>query len=152
MEPTGGSSTRFDANLEADSTTSFLCQRPLAATSRASRDVGEGFRQQPLPNSAENWRALFLGGQTQWRKLVFWASPGLEGRGISGLCGLRAAGEHLSERTMMRVESSTSENTSMTLPYLAERMRTTHCHVPELRSTLVLFSRAIVLSSPLVGS
>jgi hypothetical protein len=33
MEPTGGSSTRFDVNLEADSTAS-----PLAANSRASRD------------------------------------------------------------------------------------------------------------------
>ena len=150
MKPTGGSSTRFDVNLEADSTTSFLGQRPLAATSRASRGVGEGFRQQPLPNSAENWRALFLGGQTQWRKLVFWASPGGKGAELRGFAARR--GEHLSERTMMRVKSSTSENTSMTLPNLAERMRTTHCHVPELRSTLVLFSRAIVLSSPLVGS
>src|SRR5258708_35095589 len=92
MEPTGGSSTRFDANLEADSTTSFLCQRPLAATSRASRDVGEGFRQQPLPNSAENWRALFLGGPTQWRKLGFWASPREKGAEIRGRCCLSGAG------------------------------------------------------------
>jgi signal transduction histidine kinase len=38
MEPTGGSSTRFDVNLEADPTTSLLGQRPLAATSGASRD------------------------------------------------------------------------------------------------------------------
>jgi signal transduction histidine kinase len=35
MEPIGGSSTRFDVNLEADSTASFLSQRPLAAISRA---------------------------------------------------------------------------------------------------------------------
>ena len=37
----------------------------------------------------------------------------------SGLCGLSAAGEHSSECTMMRVESSASENTSATLPNLA---------------------------------
>src|SRR5689334_3130665 len=37
MQPTGGSSTRFDVNLEADST-SFLGPRPLPETSRASGD------------------------------------------------------------------------------------------------------------------
>ena len=39
MEPTGGSSTRFDVNLEADSA-SFLGQRSLAAISRAGRHGG----------------------------------------------------------------------------------------------------------------
>ena len=37
MEPIGGSSTRFDVNLEANST-AFLGQRPLAAISRARGD------------------------------------------------------------------------------------------------------------------
>lgn len=37
MQPTGGSSTRFDVNLEVDPT-SFLDQRPLPASSRASGD------------------------------------------------------------------------------------------------------------------
>ena len=39
MDLTGGSSTRFDVNLEADPT-SFIGQRPFAAaTSRATRDA-----------------------------------------------------------------------------------------------------------------
>src|SRR5438128_10914285 len=51
MQPTGGSSTRFDVNLEADPT-SFLGQRPLSATPRARGDGasvknGLGFELRP---------------------------------------------------------------------------------------------------------
>jgi hypothetical protein len=99
-------------NLAADSTP-FL-ELPLAATARTSRDVGEAFWRRPLPNSA---KLFLLGAKLNGGQLVLGVS------GVAG-CGLRVLrpkrlGEYLSERTMMRVETSTSENTSATLPNLA---------------------------------
>src|SRR5438445_13505972 len=104
MEPTGGSSTRFDVNWEADST-SFLGQRPPAAISRASRDGAS------VKDSGSN-RYLIVrktGGRSfNGDQNLFWTSLGGKAR-TPGLCGLSAAGEHLSDRTRMRVESSISE-------------------------------------------
>ena len=57
-------------NWEANST-SFFAQRPLAAISRARRVAREGFRQQPLPDSPENWWALF-----EWRPKSLLDVPG----------------------------------------------------------------------------
>lgn len=90
-------------NWEADSSTACLAQRPLAATSRASQDGAsvKYFGSNRYLILRKTGGRSFNGGQ-----LVFWT----RGRArTSELCGLSASGEHLSERTRTRVESSTSE-------------------------------------------
>jgi len=89
MRPTGGSSTRFDVNLEADST-SFLAQRPLAAISRANGDgasVKDGLVRVVLrPSLRTKLLAAFLVIEML-----------LVSVGVIGLLSLREAGQQTNQ-------------------------------------------------------
>ena len=90
MEPTGGSSTRFDVNLEADSSTTFLAQRPLAAISQASGDgasVKDGLVGVKLrPSLRTKLLAAFLVIEVL-----------LVSVGVIGLLSLREADQHANQ-------------------------------------------------------
>jgi len=66
----------------------------------------------------------------------FW-SPELQGADFGALRPKRL-GEHLSESTMMRVETSTAEKYVSDIAKPRRMNANFHCHVPELRSRLGL--------------
>jgi hypothetical protein len=77
-------------NLEADSTTSFLGQRPLAATCEqvetSVKDSGSNRYLILRKTGGRSFLAAKLNGGNS-----FFGIPRVEGRGTSGLCGLSAA-------------------------------------------------------------
>jgi signal transduction histidine kinase len=90
MEPTGGSSTRFDVNLEADST-SFLGRRPLAAVSRAS---GDGTSMKKSGLGGFELRASL---RTKLLAAFLVIEVLLVSVGVIGLLSLREADQHASQ-------------------------------------------------------
>jgi hypothetical protein len=78
-------------NWEADSSTAYLAQRPLAATSRASQD---GASVKHFGSNCYLILRKVAGALSMAAKLVF-LNPGRRAR-TSEPCGLSAAGEHLS--------------------------------------------------------